>query len=98
MRVLISDSGVTTIYQDEAVVAQAAGIDTNTTVWSYVDRSGQTVTIDISAHRPNLDVLAGLYNQAEATKQPEVAAAYVSMKNRILALFHKRDVLGERYE
>ncbi|MFD0675283.1 MULTISPECIES: hypothetical protein [unclassified Paenibacillus] len=98
MRVSTNDNGITVIDQDEAVVALAAGIDTDTTVWSYVDRSGQTVTIDISAHRPNLDVLSGLYRQAEVTKRPEVAAAYISMKSRILVLFDKRDRLGERYE
>ncbi|MGG1600953.1 hypothetical protein [Paenibacillus naphthalenovorans] len=84
MRVIKSDDGITTIDQDEVIVQKAAGID--------------LATIQIDGLRPNLDVLAGLYQKAYASKLPEDAAAYVKHKARILAWFQRRDVDRKRYE
>lgn len=74
----------TVIDQDGELTARAAGVETE--------------TVDIGHIRPSLDELAKLYQKASVTKRPEDALAYVTHKKRILALFYKRDVLGERYE
>jgi hypothetical protein len=85
----VSNNGVATVIdRDEEVVSRTAGIDMGAPYWEYVDESGQTVRVDVSAHRPNLDALASLYQKANASKQPEDAAAYVRHKARVLALFH----------
>jgi hypothetical protein len=93
------NNGVTTVIdRDDEVVSKTAGIDMNAPYWEYVGTDGVVVRVDVSSHRPNLDVLAGLYHKAIVSKRPEDAAAYVRHKARVLALIHKRDVLGESNE
>ncbi|WP_373230372.1 hypothetical protein [Cohnella sp.] len=83
----LNNGVVTVIDGDEVVVNRTAGIDMNAPYWEYVGTDGVTVRVDVSSHRPNMDVLAGLYQKAYASKRPEDAAAYVRHKTRVLALF-----------
>lgn len=98
MKVYQTDSGQTVITGDDNLVKRAEAINQSADYWEYVDGAGNTVRVDVSAHRPDLDVLAGLYGKADASKRPEDAAAYVRHRNRIIEMFRKRDVAGERYE
>lgn len=112
MRVFTNGSGVTTIDQDEDVVSLITGMDMEAPYWEYVVTGSDegirttdpvtptnvTVRVDVSSHRPSLDVLSGLYQKAQVSNRPEDAAAYVKHKTRVLALFKKRDVDGQRYE
>ncbi|NQX61817.1 hypothetical protein [Paenibacillus qinlingensis] len=93
MRVSTSNA-VTTIDQDEIVVALSAGVDLEAATWTYPDGT----TLDIRGMRPNLGALSSLYLKAESSKQPIDAAAYVKHKARIIASFNKRDQTGARYE
>lgn len=86
MKVYQADTGETVISGDDHLVQRAKTVDQST---PYVD---------VSRHRPGLDVLAGLYLKADASKRPEDAAAYVRHRDRISAMFRKRDVEGARYE
>lgn len=98
MRTYTSAEGFTVIEDDNEVIARVGGMDVNAPSWTYTNRSGETVTVDVRGCRPNLDSLSKLYDNACASKRPEDAAAYVQHKNRVLALFEKRDVDGHRYE
>ncbi|WP_169083236.1 hypothetical protein [Paenibacillus sp. PL91] len=110
MKVFTTDEGKTIIMDDEQVIELAQSVDIDAPYWEYIytlkriDITGhlveveETVRVDVSSHRPNLDTLSGLFNMAEATKRPEWAAAYLRHKTRVLALFKRRDIDGLRDE
>lgn len=97
MRVSICD-GITTIDQDDAVIAMAGVVDPEATQWTYdvkqfdpnagAEKVVDTVNVDISSLRPTLDDLSVLYRKAQVTKQPAWAAAYVNHKARVLEYFY----------
>jgi len=98
MKVYQTDTGETVISGDEHLVQRAKAVNQSAPFWEYVDRAGETVRVDVSIHRPSLDILASLYLKADASKRPEDAAAYVRHRDRVVKLFRKRDVDGARYE
>jgi hypothetical protein len=106
MKVYTHSDGRTVITGDEVVIGTSNGessgylgdINVDAPNWSYTLPSGEIVTVDVSSTRPNLDSLASLYERATKSKRPEDAAAYLRHKTRVLALFKKRDIDGERYE
>ncbi|TLS53394.1 hypothetical protein FE782_03740 [Paenibacillus antri] len=94
----IYNDGITTfIDQDEEVVNLAADVNISAPYWER-EVDGETQRIDISSCRPNLEVLANMYQRALSTKDKYDAAAYVKHRNRIRALIHRRDIEGSKYE
>lgn len=98
MRVNTNDKGFTTIDNDTEVTSRVGGLDVNAQSWNYVNREGQTITVDVRSAALNLDTLAQLYAKALSSKQPADAAGYVQHKNRLITSFNKRDQTGSRYE